>query len=146
MGRYTRSSRNSNSAGAYAATPSPETSRDTSPVSDTSSPVDSDGGSAPQDGTATADIQQRTFPVGLPRNTKYLRFYRRFPMSSYFPAEEDDKPYVLALFMLLDLCPEFFHHTSDPLFPAHRELCGILRATHPICIRLVLSAVAARTK
>lgn len=140
MGRYTRSSRNCNSADAYTTTPSPQSSRDGSPVSDTSSPVDS------QDDIATADIQQRTFPADLPRNAKYLRFYRRFPMSSYFSAEEDDKPYVLALFMHLGICPDFFRHTADPLFRAHRELCGILRATHPICIRLVLSVVAARTK
>lgn len=140
MGRFTRSSRNCNSASAYIATPSPQRSRDGSPVSDTSSPVDS------QDGIPTADIQQRTFPAGLPRNAKYLRFYRRFPMSSYFPAEEDDKPYVLAPFMLLDLRPDFFRHTADLLFCARRELCGMLRATHPICIRLVLSVVAARTK
>lgn len=143
--RSTPSSRDRTSTGAHTTAP-PQTNRDVSPVSDTNSPVDSSESSARHDATPTANIPQRTFPVDLPRPAEYWRFYRRFPMSSYFQTDEDDKPYVLALTMLLNLCPEFFRHTADLLFRACREPCGMHHAIHPTCTRLGSSAVAARIK
>ena len=42
------------------------------------------------DAVIATDMSQRTFPSWLPRRAKYALFYRRFPMSSYFPTGEDD--------------------------------------------------------